>query len=106
MQVPRIPLDETKRLRALTTLCLLDTLPEEKFDRITRLASRTFNVPIALVSLVDRDRQWFKSKQGLDTCETSRKISFCGHAILHDYPLIIPDTFLNPDFADNPLVTG
>jgi len=103
---PQLPLDETKRLRALTTLCLLDTLPEEKFDRVTRLACRTFNVPIALVSLIDRDRQWFKSRQGLDACETSRSISFCGHAILYDGQFIVPDALTNPDFADNPLVSG
>jgi len=106
MQAPAIPLDETKRLRALTTLCLLDTLPEEKFDRVTRLACRTFNVPIATVSLVDRDRQWFKSKQGLDACETSRSISFCGHAILQPGQLVVPDARLNPIFADSPLVIG
>jgi diguanylate cyclase (GGDEF)-like protein len=106
MQAPRIPLEETKRLRALTTLCLLDTLPEEKFDRVTRLACRTFNVPIATVSLVDRDRQWFKSKQGLEACETSRSISFCGHAILNEAQLIVPDARLHPYFADNPLVIG
>jgi diguanylate cyclase (GGDEF)-like protein len=106
MQAPRIPLDETKRLRALSTLCLLDTLPEEKFDRVTRLACRTFNVPIATVSLVDRDRQWFKSKQGLEACETSRSLSFCGHAILNEAQLVVPDARLHPYFADNPLVMG
>jgi diguanylate cyclase (GGDEF)-like protein len=106
MQAPRIPLDETKRLRALTTLCLLDTLPEEKFDRVTRLACRTFNVPIATVSLVDRERQWFKSKQGLEACETSRSLSICGHAILNEAQLVVPDAALHPYFADNPLVTG
>jgi diguanylate cyclase (GGDEF)-like protein len=106
MQAPLIPLDETKRLRALTTLCLLDTLPEEKFDRVTRLACRTFTVPIATVSLVDRDRQWFKSKQGLDACETSRSLSFCGHAILTEAQLVVADTRLHPYFADNPLVVG
>ena len=77
MQAPPTPIDETQRLRSLTTLCILDTLPEERFDRITRLACRAFGVPIALVSLVDRERQWFKSKQGLAACETSRQISFC-----------------------------
>jgi diguanylate cyclase (GGDEF)-like protein len=106
MQVPRIPLDETKRLRALTTLCLLDTLPEEKFDRVTRLACRTFNVPIATVSLVDRDRQWFKSKQGLDACETARSDSFCGHTILTEAQLVVHDAKLHPYFADNPFVVG
>jgi diguanylate cyclase (GGDEF)-like protein len=106
MQAPPTPNDEIRRLRSLTTLCILDTLPEERFDRITRLARRAFNVPIALVSLVDRDRQWFKSKQGLDACETSREISFCGHAIAQEGPLIILDALLDARFADNPLVTG
>jgi PAS domain S-box-containing protein len=106
VQAPPAPLDEIRRLRALRTLRLLDTLPEERFDRITRLACRVFNVPMALVSLVDRDRQWFKSKQGLDACETSRDISFCGHTIAEEGPLVVLDALLDPRFADNPLVTG
>ena len=104
MQAPPTPNDETQRLRALTTLCILDTLPEERFDRITRLACRALAMPIALVSLVDRDRQWFKSRQGLTACETSRHVSFCGHAILREGPLVVPDTLLDPRFCDNPLV--
>lgn len=106
MQFPAIPDDETQRLRALTTLRILDTLPEERFDRITRLACRAFDVPIALVSLVDRDRQWFKSRQGLEACQTGRNISFCGHAILQEGPLIVRDAQLDPRFALNPLVIG
>ena len=106
MQAPPIPLDETRRLQALTTLCILDTLPEERFDRITRLACRAFDVPIALVSLVDRDRQWFKSKQGLPACQTSRRISFCGHAISQEGPFVIEDACQDTRFADNPLVVG
>jgi diguanylate cyclase (GGDEF)-like protein len=106
VQAPPTPIDETQRLRSLTTLCILDTLPEERFDRITRLACRAFGVPIALVSLVDRERQWFKSKQGLDACETSRQISFCGHAILREGAFVVPDAFLDERFRDNPLVTG
>lgn len=105
MQAPPTPVDETQRLRALTTLCILDTLPEERFDRITRLACRALNVPIALVSLVDRDRQWFKSRQGLETSETSRQVSFCGHAILQEGPLVVADTLEDSRFSDNPLVT-
>ena len=81
----------TQRLCSLTTLCIIDTLPEERFDRITRLACRALGVPIALVSLVDRERQWFKSKQGLEACETSRHISLCGHAILRKGPFVVPD---------------
>ncbi len=106
MQAPPTPIDETQRLRALSTLCILDTLPEERFDRITRLAARAFDVPIALVSLVDRDRQWFKSRQGLPACETSRSISFCGHAILQQGPLVVRDALHDPRFLDNPLVVG
>ncbi len=106
MQAPPTPIDETHRLRALTTLCILDTMPEDRFDRITRLACRAFNVPIALVTLIDRDRQWFKSRQGLESRETSRQISFCGHTIIQEGPLHVPDALLDPRFADNPLVIG
>ena len=106
MEEPQIPGDETQRLRALQCLSVLDTLPEERFDRITRLVVRLFGAAIALVSLVDRERQWFKSVQGLDATETGRNISFCGHAILSEGPLIVPDSLLDPRFADNPLVTG
>jgi len=106
VQTPPIPLDEKIRLHALTTLCVLDTLPEERFDRVTRLATRALGVPISLVSLVDRERQWFKSRQGLDASETARSISFCGHAILREGALVVPDALLDPRFADNPLVIG
>lgn len=106
MQEPPSPIDENQRLRALVKLRMLDTIPEERFDRITRVACRAFGVPIALVSLVDRNRQWFKSRQGLEAGETGRNISFCGHAILQDGPLIVPDTMADTRFADNPLVLG
>jgi len=106
MLKPAIPLNEAQRLSSLQALKVLDTAAEERFDRITRLAARMFNVPMALVSLVDRDRQWFKSKQGIDACETGRDISFCGHAILTDGPLIVCDASAAPAFADNPLVVG
>ena len=106
MQKPPIPIDETQRLRALQNLKILDSSAEERFDRLTRLACRMFNVPIALVSLIDRDRQWFKSRQGLDVCETGRDISFCGHAIMHEGPLTVPDTLTDSRYRDNPLVTG
>jgi diguanylate cyclase (GGDEF)-like protein len=105
MMKPPIPSDETQRLRSLQSLRILDTNGEERFDRITRLAARLFGVPIALVSLVDQDRQWFKSKVGLDACETGRDISFCGHAILSEGPLVVTDAHRDPRFADNPLVT-
>jgi diguanylate cyclase (GGDEF)-like protein len=106
VETPPEPLDETKRLRTLQSLRILDTLPEERFDRVTRLACRLFNVPIALVSLVDEHRQWFKSRQGLSASETDRDVSFCGHAILHEGTLVVTDSHRDQRFADNPLVAG
>ena len=106
MIVPIIPADETERLAALHELRLLDTPAEERFDRITRTASALFQVPIALISLVDANRQWFKARTGLEIHETPRSISFCGHTILGTDPLIVGDALEDPRFADNPLVTG
>ena len=105
MQVPPKPADEASRIDMLRALNVLDSSPEERFDRLTRLARRLFDVPIALVSLVDEDRQWFKSCQGLDATETPRDISFCGHAILGDGVFLIPDATQDERFFDNPLVT-
>jgi signal transduction histidine kinase/CheY-like chemotaxis protein len=104
MKSAPIPPGEAQRLAALHALNLLDTPPEERFDRITRLARRLFDVPIALVTLVDADRQWFKSCQGLGVRQTARDISFCGHAILRPDPLVVPDATRDDRFADNPLV--
>jgi PAS domain S-box-containing protein len=106
MQPPSIPQNEQLRIAALCNLEILDTPSEERFDRLTRIAKQHFDVPIALVSLVDHDRQWFKSRQGLEATETPRNISFCGHAILHSDIFYIPNTLEDPRFADNPLVTG
>lgn len=103
---PALPIDETARLMSLHSLRILDTPSEQRFDRITRMAKRMFDVEICLISLVDSDRQWFKSKQGLEACETSREISFCGHAILEEKVFIVGDASIDPGFADNPLVTG
>jgi diguanylate cyclase (GGDEF)-like protein len=103
---PEKPRDEDRRLASLRSLGILDTPPEERFDRITRIAGRLFNVPIALVSLVDENRQWFKSRQGLEGLETPREISFCGHAILSSGILVIRDALDDERFRDNPLVTG
>lgn len=97
--------DEEQRLAALGGLGLLNTPSEERFDRITRLAASIFKVPMALVSLVDRERQWFKSTYGLDIAETSRETSFCSHAVSLREVLVVPDTFQDPRFSDNPLVT-
>lgn len=101
-----IPADDQRRLDALYSLNILDTAAEERFDRLTRLARRLFDVPIALVSLVDAKRQWFKSSFGLAVRETPREQSFCGHAILRDDLLIVPDALQDQRFHDNPLVTG
>lgn len=104
MKAPAIPEDEQARLETLRSIDVLDTSPEERFDQLTRMAKRLFGVPIALVSIVDENRQWFKSCVGLDVAETSRDISFCGHAILGNDVFIIPDTIEDPRFANNPLV--
>ena len=106
MRKPDFPADEQRRLQALRDLELLDTPAEERFDRLTRIAQSVFQAPIALVSLVDAQRQWFKSRQGLDATETPRDISFCGHAILGDEVFYIPNALEDPRFADNPLVAG
>ncbi len=98
--------DEEERLHALQQYEILDTPPEEAFDRITRIAKSIMQAPIAMVSLVDRDRQWFKSRQGIDTTETPRNISFCAHTIQMDEPFVVPDTLKDPRFCSNPLVTG
>lgn len=102
---PNIMKNEAERLHALRTLRILDTPHEERFDRITRIAKRMFNVSISLVSLVDEERQWFKSQQGFYASETPRDISFCGHAINQDELFIIPDTVKDVRFFETPLVT-
>jgi phosphoribosyl 1,2-cyclic phosphodiesterase/CheY-like chemotaxis protein len=99
-----VPADEERRLASLRALGILDTGPEERFDRITRLASALFDAPIALVSLVDQDRQWFKSCHGVNMKETPRDAAFCSHVVYDREPMIVPDTFLDTRFADNPLV--
>ncbi len=104
MDKPLLSDNEDVRLAALKALNILDTQSEESLDRVTRLAKYLFDVPISLISLVDEDRQWFKSCIGLDVKETPRDISFCGHAILDDEPLVICDALDDPRFADNPLV--
>lgn len=105
MKEPRIPVDEIQRLETLRALRILESAPEERFDRLTRMAKRIFGVPISLVTLVDSERQWFKSKQGLEASETPRSISFCGHAILGEDIFIVPNALEDERFHDNPLVT-
>lgn len=106
MKVPHYPENEDVRVSTLRSLNILDTQPEERFDRLTRLAKRLFGVPIALISLVDTNRLWFKSSQGLESTESARNTSFCGHAILGNEILIIPDTSIDRRFYNNPFVTG
>ena len=105
MTAPAIPENEDERIDTLHALDVLDSEPEERFDRLTRLAKRLFGVPIALVSLIDEHRQWSKSAQGVERSESPREISFCGHAILGDDILLVPDTRLDERFRDNPHVT-
>ena len=106
MQKPQIPLNEPERLAALQRYDILDTLPEQEFDDLTHLAAAISGSLIALISLVDQDRQWFKSKFGIDATETPRDISFCGHVVMNEETLVVSDATQDDRFADNPLVTG
>ncbi len=105
MKAP-LPKNEAKRIQILWQYDVLDTLPEKIFDELTELAALICEAPIALISLVDEDRQWFKSKVGLTVKETSRDVSLCAHAILQKDMLIVPDATKDKRFKDNPLVTG
>ncbi|HAT1573812.1 TPA: sensor domain-containing diguanylate cyclase [Raoultella ornithinolytica] len=106
MQSPGIPDNEEQRLKSLYITGLLDTRDDERFERLTRLARKAFQVPVALISLLDRERQWLLASQGVGIRETPRSISFCGHAILQEGPFIINDAAADERFHDNPLVTG
>lgn len=106
MEAPLYPPNEARRVAMLRALDLLDTPSEPVFDSITRLASRLMGTPIALISLVDADRQWFKSKVGMDATQTPREEAFCAHAILGTQAFVVPDAHLDERFADNPCVTG
>ena len=101
-----IPTDEAERLSALRALMLLDTPPEERFDRLVRFAAEQLDTPIAMVSLVDGQRQWFKARVGLDDTESARDVSFCGHAILKEEVFVVEDARSDPRFEDSPLVVG
>lgn len=105
MRAP-IPRNEKKRLKVLWEYQVLDTIPEEVFDDLTELAARICEAPIALITLVDEDRQWFKSRVGVSVNETSRDISFCGHAICQTDLFIVPDATKDARFSRNPLVTS
>jgi signal transduction histidine kinase/CheY-like chemotaxis protein len=104
MKAP-IPANEAERLRSLQLYDILDSLPEKSFDEITLLAAHICECPIATVSIIDENRQWYKSRVGIDVTETSRDIAFCAHTIRQDHLLVIPDTTLDERFSDNPVVT-
>ncbi len=91
---------------ALGSYRVLDTEPEPEFDDLARLAAHILGTPIALVSVIDVDRQWFKARYGLGATQTPRDISFCGHVVASEAPLVVNDAFEDPRFADNPLVVG
>jgi GAF domain-containing protein len=101
-----IPENEAERLNTLRGYGILDTHPEDRFDDLTRLATLICGTPISLISLVDEDRQWFKSKTGLEVCQTPREEAFCAHAIMSPELLLVPDASQDPRFATNPLVLG
>lgn len=105
MQIALLPKDESARLSTLCQYQILDTEPETGFDDLTRLAASFCNAPVALISLIDAERQWFKSKVGLDVASTSRDFAFCAHTILQSEPLVIPDAQVDERFANNPFVT-
>lgn len=106
MQLAPIPHNEKERISALLELKVLDTKPEDRFDVITKEALNRFQVPIATVSIIDSDREWYKSSQGLRSKQGSRSTSFCGHIMSSNYIFVIEDTLLDPRFSDNPQVTG
>jgi GAF domain-containing protein len=106
MMKPPLPENEKARLETLRQYEILDTDPEESFNDLTRLAAYICNTPIALISLIDENRQWFKAKLGISEQETSRDVSFCAHAILQDGPFIVRDALDDKRFRTNPMVTA
>lgn len=106
MRIAAIPSNEQARLQALEEHAILDTPPEEDFDSLTRLAAHIIDVPMALVSIVAADRQWFKSRVGIEGTETSRDLAFCSHVVESERTMIVPDARLDPRFSDNPMVCG
>ena len=106
MQKAPIPTDENKRIEAVHRIAILDTKPEERFDALTKEAIAKLKVVISVISILDSDREWYKSCIGLDNKQGERSISFCGHALLATNIFIVNDTLKDPRFADNPMVTG
>lgn len=107
MLIASLPANEDQRLARLSKLGVLDTLPHQAFDDISALAQAICGTPVALISLIDRDRQWFKSRIGVDMTETPREVAFCSHSILHPgQPMVVGDALADQRFHDNPLVTG
>ena len=106
MKIAPLPQDELDRLAELKNYGILDTEPEAAFNDMVKLANYICQTPIAVISLVDENRQWFKAIEGLDAKETSRDVAFCAHAILQDETMIVPDALLDERFNDNPLVIG
>jgi len=101
-----VPINEAERLAALAASKLMDSPQEEVFDRVTWLASHVTECPMALLTLLSGERQWFKSRVGVERRETPRALAFCSHAIMQDGPFIVEDASSDPRFADNPMVTG
>lgn len=106
MQKAPIPSNEEERLCAVEELKILDTENEERFDSITKEAVQRFNVPISTITIIDKDREWFKSAQGMNVKESPREISFCGHALVSEVMMVIEDTQKDSRFIDNPMVKG
>lgn len=106
MEKPKIPQNEEFRLTCLNEINILDTPPDPVYDKITQIVSEILDVPICLVSIVDNERQWFKSKVGLDATETAREISFCGHVVFSNEYMIVENALEDERFSDNPLVTA
>jgi GAF domain-containing protein len=106
MQKAPIPVDEQERLEAVHRLAILDTEPEERFDVLTKEAVERLRVPMSMVSILDADREWFKSCVGFAKKEGDRDVSFCGHALLAKYLFVVEDTLKDSRFADNPMVVG
>ncbi len=106
MQSVPIPLDEEERLITLKEMNILDTKPEERFDVLTNEAVKKLNVAMSMISIIDKDREWFKSCAGSNQKEGDRIVSFCGHALLAKNIYIIEDTLKDPIFSNNPMVTG